>query len=227
MAGNGKSALRIVTLVAAMLAALTAEPARSTSVTVTVVDDRGRPIDGVAVYAEPRDPPAATDRTVTPVAVMDQADNAFVPHMLVVEAGTNVLFPNNDTVSHHVYSFSEAKRFELGLYNGTAHPPLAFDTPGIVVLGCNIHDGMLGYIVVVDTPHFGLTDHRGRAALDALPSGEYTLRVWTPRLRDEDLPAPRNLAIAGDDPAAITFELASKLLPDHDHGGAGLSWQRY
>ena len=89
---------------------------------------------------------------------MDQAKNAFVPICWSCRPGTSVLFPNNDAVSHQVYSFSEAKTFELGLYKGNVYPPLQFDKPGVVVLGCNIHDGMLGYIVVVDTPYFALTD---------------------------------------------------------------------
>ncbi len=77
-------------------------------------------------------------------------------------------------MSHHVYSFSEAKTFELALYKGNAHPPLVFDRPGVVVLGCNIHDSMLGYILVVDTPHFASTDAAGALSLDE-PAGRRLL----------------------------------------------------
>ena len=157
---------------------------------------------------------------------MDQANNAFVPHVLVIQTGTQVLFPNSDSVSHHVYSFSEAKSFELGLYKGNAYPPVSFDRPGIVVLGCNIHDGMLGYIVVVDTPYFALTDERGTARLPSVAAGDYVVDVWTPRARPAGLPAGVRLSV-GEQPAQTTFTLRGKLAQDHDHAGAGLQWNRY
>jgi plastocyanin len=188
------------------------------------VDNRGQPVAEVAIYAVPRDAATAPARAGS-TAVMDQQHNAFVPHTLVVQAGTSVLFPNSDTVSHHVYSFSEAKSFELGLYKGNAYPPLAFDKAGIVVLGCNIHDGMLGYILVVDTPYFALTDDSGRAVLESLPPGTYDVHAWTPRAKPADAPSPTTIAI-GTGSQAITFT-TGKLQPAHDHGGAGLTWQRY
>jgi hypothetical protein len=158
---------------------------------------------------------------------MDQAHNAFVPHVLVVQTGTSVLFPNNDVVSHHVYSFSPAKTFELGLYKGNPHPPLVFDRPGVVVLGCNIHDGMLGYILVVDTPHFALTDAQGALALDGLGADDYALHLWTPRLRPGDLPPEQTVSMSTDGDVTITFKLTGKLLPDHELMTSSLSWERY
>jgi hypothetical protein len=106
---------------------------------------------------------------------MDQARNAFVPHILIVQTGTPVLFPDNDAVGHHVNSFSATKSFELPVYKGNAHPLLWFEKPGFVVLGCNSHDGMLGYILVVDTPLYSLADASGTVTLESLPSGGYTL----------------------------------------------------
>ncbi len=191
---------------------------------VSVVDAGGKPVDRVVVYAKPSAPVAL--RAPAPTAVMDQANNEFVPHVLVIQTGTSVLFPNSDTVSHHVYSFSAPKTFELALYKGNAHPPLVFDEPGVVVLGCNIHDGMLGYIRVVDTPYFTSTDARGNAVLADLPPGAYTVYAWTPRLRDGDLPDGIAVDLRGDR-ATTSFRLEGKLAPDHDHGGSGLSWQRY
>ena len=91
-------------------------------------------------------------------------------------------------MSHHVYSFSETKTFELPLYKGDVYPPVLFDQPGIVVLGCNIHDGMLGYVVVVDTPHFARTNEQGVALIDGVPNGDYAVTVWTPRVRPASLP---------------------------------------
>jgi plastocyanin len=205
-------------------------PAAAGTLHVKVVDERGTPIERVAVWAMPGAAAPAVEPGATrdaPSAVMDQADNAFVPHVLVVQAGTSVLFPNNDVVSHHVYSFSEAKAFELGLYKGNAHPPLLFEKPGLVVLGCNIHDGMLGYILVVETPHYSLTDAHGALALESLPPGDYTLRVWTPRLRPGALPPDETVTITASDDATRVYRLQGKLLPDHNHGGSSLTWERY
>jgi plastocyanin len=188
---------------------------------VSVVDEQGRPVERVAVYATPVEGAAAP---VAATAVMDQQNHRFVPHVLVVQKGTSVSFPNHDDVSHHVYSFSDAKAFELGLYKGQIYPPVVFDTPGIVVLGCNIHDGMLGYIAVVDTPYFALSDEHGVARID-LPSADYTLEVWTPRVRPSGLPAAKHLTVG--DAQAATMTLSGRLAPDHDHGSSSLSWERY
>ena len=113
-------------------------------------------------------------------AVMDQRGSQFVPHVLVVQAGTSVAFPNSDQIQHQVYSFSATKRFELPLYAGKQVGPIRFDQPGIVVLGCNIHDWMIGYIAVVDTPYFGKSDAQGRVVIDA-PPGSYKLQAWHER----------------------------------------------
>jgi len=115
---------------------------------------------------------------------MAQRDKAFVPTLLVVQTGTPVSFPNFDTVRHHVYSFSPTKPFELKLYAGTPVAPVVFDRAGTATLGCNIHDRMLGYIHVVDTPYFGQTDAQGRVTLD-LPEGSHRLRVWSPSMGEK------------------------------------------
>lgn len=210
------------------LAIGTAWPCWAGTLSVRVVDGDGRPIGGVAVYAVPSKPSARAGANVRrPTAVMDQRHTAFVPHLLVVQTGTLVDFPNNDTVSHHVYSFSEAKKFELALYKGDAHPPVLFDHPGVVVLGCNIHDSMLGYILVVDTPHFSLTDAAGKVELDGLGADDYTVTAWTPRARPKDLPASAVVSVGADQHAATAFRIHGKLLPQHDHGDTSLTWERY
>jgi plastocyanin len=117
------------------------------ALSVLVIDPAGRRISNVVVVVtavgsqSPR-----VDSADGAHAQMDQRNREFVPHVLVIEAGTWVDFPNSDTVSHQVYSFSPAKPFQLPLYKGSAHPPVLFDHPGLVTLGCNIHDNMLGYI---------------------------------------------------------------------------------
>ncbi|MDE1168020.1 MAG: methylamine utilization protein [Pseudomonas sp.] len=117
-------------------------------------------------------------------ADMDQHDKQFAPHVLVVHTGTQVKFPNSDDIRHQVYSFSEPKRFELRLYQGTPSQPLLFDKPGVVVLGCNIHDTMLGYVYVTADPVFAVSDDKGRIHLADLAPGQYTATLWHPQSAD-------------------------------------------
>jgi plastocyanin len=210
-----------------ILALTLGAPAYAGTLRVTVVDERGQPVEHVAVYALPSKPLASV--AGAPNATMDQAHNAFVPHILIVQTGTSVLFPNNDVVSHHVYSFSEPKTFELGLYKGNAHPPLVFDRAGVVVLGCNIHDSMLGYILVVDTPHFASTDAQGSLSLESLAADEYSIHVWTPRQRPADAPAALTIKVAADGTQSLSFKLEGKLAPDFydTQRVSSLPWEKY
>ena len=148
----------------------------SATLQVTVTDDKGRPVPQAVVFLESPDAARAT-KPMSGVE-MAQKDKSFVPETMVVTRGTAVQFPNRDTVRHHVYSFSPAKRIELKLYIGTPASPVVFDQAGVVVLGCNIHDEMIGWIAVVDTPHFGSTGANGQLRLNDVPEGSYRLRVW-------------------------------------------------
>jgi plastocyanin len=223
-------------LSAALLAALGgAADCAAATLEVAVVDEDGRPLADVAVYATPHGapPPAVAGPAPTPLgsprrgtAIMDQQNHQFVPHVLVVRTGTAVTFPNSDDVSHHVYSFSPTKPFELGLYKGDVYPPVVFDKPGIVVVGCNIHDGMLGYIRVVETPHFGVTNERGVTRIDGVPNGDYAVEAWTPRARAEALPAAQHVAVGGASVAA-KIRITGRLAPAHAHGRGSLTWDRY
>lgn len=150
-------------------------------VTVNVSDAAGRPLAEAVVLLEP----AAGKAAAKPMLGVElaQAKRQFQPRVTLVTVGTRVNFPNFDTVRHHVYSFSKAKTFEIKLYAGVPAEPVLFDKPGIAVLGCNIHDQMVGWIVVVDTPHFARTPAApGRAQIDNVPPGAYTLRTWHARL---------------------------------------------
>lgn len=111
---------------------------------------------------------------------MSQRDRTFIPFVLTVPRGTPVSFPNLDRTRHHVYSFSEPKPFELKLYVGTPQEPVLFDKPGIVALGCNIHDYMQAFIYVSDSPYARVTNSEGQASFTGLPAGKYRLRVWHP-----------------------------------------------
>lgn len=150
--------------------------ALASSVQVDVRDSADKPLTDAVVFLDS----AEAKRQVKPAAVMDmgQAQKQFAPRVLAIPVGTEVRFPNRDTVRHHVYSFSPAKKFELKLYIGTPATPVLFDKPGIVVLGCNIHDDMSGWIVVTETPHVGQTTASGVTRIENVPPGVYTLRSW-------------------------------------------------
>ena len=165
--------------VLAALVTLTA-PAGAASLQVQVQEPSGKALPQAVVFLESRDAKAA----VKPLqnAEIAQASRQFVPQVNVVTVGTSVTFPNRDTVRHHVYSFSPAKTFELKLYTGTLASPVVFDKPGVAVLGCNIHDNMAAWVVIVDTPYYGRSGPDGRLTLDNLPPGDYRLRVWHARL---------------------------------------------
>jgi len=115
-----------------------------------------------------------------PPQQVGQKDMAFVPMLLPVQAGTRVEFPNYDDTYHNIFSYSPVKRFDLGRYRADERPvpSVLFDTPGLVVLRCDIHEHMRGLILVLATPHFVVTDADGRFRLTGLPAGRYTLKAW-------------------------------------------------
>lgn len=117
-------------------------------------------------------------------AVVDQIDREFVPSAVTVPVNGSVQFPNKDDIRHHVYSFSEARSFELPLYTGTPASPVEFPDAGIVTIACNIHDWMIGYIYVVDSPWHGVTDADGSWFSDTPPEGRYAVEVWHHALAD-------------------------------------------
>lgn len=114
-------------------------------------------------------------------ATIEQRKRELVPYFTIVQTGTAIDFPNHDPFKHHLYSFSPAKTFEIKLYAGKPAQPVIFDKPGEVALGCNIHDWMEAYILVVDSPYFAKTGSHGWAIVKNIPPGKYRLRLWHPR----------------------------------------------
>ncbi len=167
---------------AAVLAALAVWSASAGAATlqVQVQEPSGKPLAQAVVFLESRE--ARTASKPLPRTEISQQSRQFDPQVSVVTAGSQVFFPNRDTVRHHVYSFSPAKTFEIKLYTGTLASPVVFDKPGIAVLGCNIHDNMAAWVVIVETPYYGRSGADGRLTLDNVPPGDYRLRVWHTRL---------------------------------------------
>jgi plastocyanin len=191
---------------ALLLVGLLTAQAFGAVVTVNVTTRAGAAAEDAVVVFYPLDaaPPATRD-----TAVIDQIDKRFVPHVSVVRTGTAITFPNSDRIRHQVYSFSPAKTFSLKLYAGSPNTPVIFDQPGLVVLGCNIHDNMLAFVGVVDSPYFAKTTGTGSASLN-LPPGRYRLRAWHPHALAA-VPA-REISVAAaplDIPLAIDVDTAS------------------
>jgi len=141
----------------------------------------------VVVWLSPlehaEEPPA--DRA--PIPQMIQRDKTFEPHILVVQAGTIVQFPNKDPFFHNVFSLFNGKRFDLGLYEAGSGRTVRFDRAGVSFLFCNIHEEMSAVIVAVDTPYFGLSDRTGHLTIPRVPDGHYQMHVWYERSLAEDL----------------------------------------
>jgi plastocyanin len=199
--------------------------AAAADISVSVLDSAGHGVAGMVIIAESDStrPEKHTART----AIMDQQHMQFVPRILVIQTGTAVDFPNSDQIKHQVYSFSAPKTFKLSLYAGHKYPPIVFDRPGLVTLGCNIHDGMIGYIYVTDSPFFGRSDDAGLLQLHGLPAGNYTLKAWHPQLQEpggSSLQLQVTLADTGGPPAV--FHLTRPLRVETTHSG-NTRWTDY
>jgi plastocyanin len=129
------------------------------------------------VYLETA-PRPAFDQRDEPRAKLDQRNEAFVPHVLAIVAGTTVDFPNNDQTYHNVFSLSSTRPFDLGRYAAGRSKSIKFDRPGIVRVFCDIHSHMSAFILVFAHRHFAVTDDEGRYRLDNVPPGTYTVIAW-------------------------------------------------
>jgi plastocyanin len=200
------TALRLP-LFAALITLTTAVSVAAAELAVTLRSSKGQPVADAVVSLVPLDapvpPPSPAKRTE-----IAQENQEYSTYVTVVQAGSTVFFPNKDTVQHHVYSLSKAKKFELPLYNPGQAESFVFDVSGVVTLGCNIHDWMLAYLVVVPTPYFAKSDGLGAASVTA-PAGRYRLELWHPLLG-----APISEEITLAEGAAGRREFTLTLKPD-------------
>lgn len=158
------------------------QPVNAGEIAVKAVDAKNNPLRGSVIYAMPATGKAPAVEKGK-MAMMDQLNKEFIPIIMAVQTGTAVSFPNSDSIHHHVYSISPVKKFELPLYIGSPANSTVFDKPGIVAIGCNIHDWMLAYIIVVDTPYFTVTGEDGRGKIKDIPTGPYKLMAWHYRMK--------------------------------------------
>lgn len=204
-------ALRSRAWLACLLAAATA--GQAAELDVVLVDQAGKPVaDAVVSLVPETDIAVPTVRAPTTRTINQQALN-FDRYVEVFRPGDKVLFRNSDRTSHHVYSFSPAKSFEYMVSPGASAPALELDQPGVIAVGCNIHDQMVTYLYVSDAPWIARSGAEGKVSFKDLPAGSYNVRAWQPRLRPgkPDLRQSTKL-LSGDERGSVRFELA--LLPD-------------
>jgi plastocyanin len=204
-------------LLAILLALLAAAPAVAGDLVVQVRNAGGAPVPDavVTLYPGGRPSPLGAPGGTYQIA---QRNLQFSPFVLVVPVGADVSFPNFDNVRHHVYSFSPVRRFELRLYAREQARSVHFDRPGIVPLGCNIHDAMIAFIDVVDTGFAARTDAAGQAHFTAIPGSQVLVRVWHPYLR-----APANqleLRVGVPDHGTVSQAVPVNLRPPPRPGNA-------
>lgn len=190
------------------LAATGLRAATGGSVRVEIKDPKGGAVGDAVAFMVPLD----REPTLTPPAdpvVIVQNNEDFQTYVTAVVVGTRVSFPNRDKVQHHVYSQSKSKPFNIPRYRGEPKELILFDQPGVVTLGCNLHDWMVAYVVVLATPHFATSGTDGMGSVTGLPAGRYRLEVWHPRVPEN---VKREVTIGSD--SAATQVIAVTLNPD-------------
>jgi len=197
--------------------------ARAGELIVRIDDGHGKPA-GDAVVTAHRESESARSASVPAVHIIDQRDETFLPYVEIFRPGDQVVFRNSDRTRHHVYSFSPAKTFEFVIAPGESTPAVTLDHLGEISVGCNIHDQMITHLYVSDAPWLARSDADGRALIEGLPSGTYTVQVWHPQLRP-GRPEPSQTLVVGDAPASATFSLP--LLPDPRQGAGDRERARY
>lgn len=192
-------------------------PRALATTSIQVVDQQGKPLADAVIELIG----AASDQTTPPKGTMTQQGLMFVPFVLAVQAGTAVEFPNLDKTRHHVYSFSETKVFELKLYAGKPEKPVLFDKPGIVVLGCNIHDHMQAFVYVGTSPFLAVTNAQGMAQFAAVPAGTVKVRLWHPWQQHSQ---PEQQLVVQESMAALVIPITAQEKPKPPKRGFGQSY---
>jgi plastocyanin len=170
--------------------------AHAAAVDVAVTDSRGAPAAN-AVVSLTADSGAAPAAHAASRSVIDQQHETFLPLVVVVRKGGEVVFTNNDVTMHQVYSFSPIRQFQFELDRGRVSKPVVFDKAGVAAIGCNIHDNMVAYVFVADAPFAAVTDAQGHARFADVPDGAWHASVWHPQLRTGRQPASVALSVSG------------------------------
>ena len=209
-----------VPLCAALSALLAcAFPARAAVIDVAVADSTGHPAAN-AVVSLVREDGAMPASQLPEEAMIDQRHETFIPLVTILRHGGRVIFTNHDTTMHQVYSFSPPKQFAFEVDEGRRSEPVVFDKPGIVSIGCNIHDQMIAYVFVAATPWAAMSDAEGHARFADVPAGKYRAEVWHPQLLPGRPPPAAALNVSGDSSLTLAIPLLAKAPVRHMHMGA-------
>ena len=198
--------------------ALACTAAGAATVNITVTDAKGIPAPNTVVSV-------ASDSSTIPMpprtperSIIDQRHETFIPLVIVVRKGGDVVFTNNDTTTHQVYSFSPIKQFQFEIDKGQVSKPVAFDKTGVAAIGCNIHDNMVAYVFVADAPYAVVTDANGHAEIHDVPEGGYRATAWHPQLRPGKQSMPVDFAVSGSGARlALTLPIAVMAMPSMSH----------
>jgi len=190
-------------------ALLTAAPMARADGVVRILarDGQSIPVADAVVWLTALNPTTPPLQPPAEPIVITQEGEEFSPAVTAVVAGTRIVFTNRDKIQHHVYSLSKTKRFEVPLFGSESQPSVLFDQPGIVALGCNIHDWMSAHVVVLATPYFAKTPADGAVTLAGLPPGQYRLEIWHPRLASD---TRRELTVAAGEAPVQTISVVLK-----------------
>lgn len=198
--------------------------AETSTLHVTILSYQDIPVEGVIVNASPLDSAKPIISEKNTVYKMVQKDRVFSPNILAIQAGEYISFPNQDAIKHHVYSFSKPKVFQLKLYKDRVPEPVLFDKPGIVSVGCNIHDWMVGHIYIADSPYFNTTNNKGITEIP-VPNAEYKIQFWHPLISAHDLKKIKEIDIQND--TKLTFNLNHALAKPPKRKSSNKFWRNY
>ena len=182
--------------------------AYSAEITISVMDQKSNAvIDGyVELYAL-----SGTEVATPATGTIDQIDKEFTPLVSAVPVGSTVFFPNSDNIQHQIYSFSKSKPFDLPLFAKNDTQKVVFENAGIIHMGCNIHDWMLSFLYVYESKFFGQTNNRGNISFSDLPDGDYELRVWSPRLKNNRKAVTQTISIPQTTTITQTIKVRKKI----------------
>jgi plastocyanin len=180
-----------------------AAPAWAGDLVVTVTTPDGAPLADAVVTLPAA--PGAPKPAFAWKQQITQKDKQFSPFVLITPVGAEVSFPNLDKFRHHVYSFSKGNKFELDLYGKDEQRSVTFKTAGAAALGCNIHDQMVAFVRVVDTPWAAKSDAAGLAEIKGAPNGAVKVTVWHPYAKTKDQIVIADATLSSASPARLTI----------------------
>lgn len=187
---------------------------------ISVQAPDGSAVEDLVVYAEPLQSGLVSDRETPPLQI-NQKNKTFAPYVSVIQRNSAVNFVNQDDITHHIYSVSGNNRFSFKIAAGETGQIIAGagNSAGAeaVAMGCNIHDWMSGYLLVLDTPYYAKTDSQGRVALDIEQPGDYRVNVWHPQIQTPDHRMKMDVSLAGE--VAFNMQLNQPLAPIPEQAG--------